>query len=108
MILYFNYYELMLNYRQGDVLLSSSNLPSKAVPESTLIVAEGEATGHHHKLCGSTALIYTVENDRYIVAKEPTILEHQEHKSITIPEGTYKIKIQRELDLMNQVRNVFD
>lgn len=98
----------MSNYRHGDVLLIPTQLPSTAIKTNSHIVAEGEATGHHHILMASTAQIYTTETTRYIVVSEPTILAHQEHKSIELPQGIFEIKIQRELDLLGEIRSVID
>ena len=95
--------------RHGDVLLiPHKSLPADCHKESTKIVAKGEATGHHHSLQGSAA-IYSSNSARYVsVNSSNVILTHQEHKPVQMEEGIYEIKIQRELDLMGQIRKVLD
>ena len=99
----------MKHIRQGDVLLSLIQiLPPTAIPQSSRIVAEGEATGHHHALVNMTAQIYNTTTARYVVVEQPTVLTHQEHKPIELPQGIFEIKIQRELDLLGEIRQVMD
>ena len=37
-----------------------------------------------------------------------SILQHQEHKAITVPKGKYEVVIQREFDLLEGTRQVMD
>jgi hypothetical protein len=96
------------NYRHGDVLLVSASPSELGAPTASKILAKGEATGHHHSFATNTAQIYATDTTRYLVVSEPTTIEHQEHKPITVPTGTYEIRIQRELDLMGEIRQVLD
>ena len=78
--------------RHGDVLL----VPCDKIPESaknlhTLTLALGEVTGHHHTMKGGKAQVYEQSGTKYVDVQEDTELTHQEHKSVPIVAGTYKM-----------------
>lgn len=90
--------------RQGDVLV----LPCEFIPatatqvdpqDGRLIVAYGEATGHHHSFPhrrGATLFRDDASGGRlYVDATKPVALEHQEHHALTITPGKYEVRIQR-------------
>ena len=90
--------------RQGDVLV----IPCKSIPNSAatvdpqngrLIVAYGEATGHHHSfphMRGAVLFRDDASGGRlYVEATDAVALEHQEHSALTIPAGKYEVRIQR-------------
>lgn len=91
--------------RQGDILLvpiEESEIPTDAaaVPSEhgRLILARGEATGHHHSVAEaeSTALLATPNAELWLLIKEgDALLEHQEHAAIPL-RGAYKVVQQRE------------
>jgi len=92
--------------RQGDVLLKPVESPSYPVsPRPTrvkpkngrLILAAGEATGHHHSVVADddTELVRVGEKMLLTLAT-PRTLEHQEHGPIKLPGGTYEVIPQRE------------
>jgi len=94
-------------YRQGDVLLVPINeIPKTAKPANAkhrrLILAEGEATGHHHSILESdNVALLEIPNQKelFLLVKEgDALLEHQEHAKITVSPGTYRVVIQREYD----------
>lgn len=95
-----------LPLRQGDVLLIPvEHIPDKATtikPEDgRLILALGEATGHHHSIAiiDREAELLTVadEVDRYLrVRSHSVLLAHQEHGAIAIPRGKYVVRQQVE------------
>lgn len=91
-------------YAQGDVLIvSCDRIPETAVtvqPENDrLIVARGEATGHHHSFRWQKGAVLFRDDGAggqlYVRADRPIALEHQEHGSITLPVGKYRIMRQR-------------
>lgn len=108
-------------YRQGDVLiqrieeipLRAHQLPEDDAPER-LVLAHGEATGHAHVIHArpSQARLRRKEavTDRWRGTVEPerTFLEvlsptgvalvHDEHSTITLPQGEYEVTRQREYD----------
>lgn len=100
-------------YRQGDILIVKwGSIPVNAKPRNTLVVMHGEATGHSHKLepsAGSEATIYDapIGNDIFLSLSNETPLTHDEHNTINIPEGTYRVIRQREYD-EKEIRYVVD
>jgi hypothetical protein len=99
-------------YRQGDVLLvpmsedeyrkimasvSSRRFgPSEPQNRMNVILAEGEATGHHHVLEGDTAVMDKDGRPWVVAVVQPTVLTHQEHDAIEIPPGHYEVVRQEE------------
>ena len=89
--------------RQGDVLIvPCREIPGTArevAPENgRLIVARGEATGHHHSFPwtrGATLFRDDGGGSQFVSLRHPTPLEHQEHGTITLPAGKYRVLIQR-------------
>lgn len=91
--------------RQGDVLV----VPVAALPKSAqraapeagrLILARGEATGHHHSIAMSDRVAMFREDGSggglfLSVTEAPIALEHQEHSALTIAPGKYAVRIQR-------------
>lgn len=100
-------------YRQGDVFLKPSGIPSQARPGKTdgrrIVLAYGEVTGHAHAIAdiGSVALRETKDGRRFLDVKETTPLTHEEHGAIHIDRGSYEIIIQREYT-PEEIRNVAD
>ena len=91
--------------RQGDVLLLPvSDIPEGAKPVAAetgrLILARGEATGHHHSFALSDRVAMFREDGSggglfLAVTGASVALEHQEHTAITIAPGRYEVRIQR-------------
>ena len=117
-----------MKYQQGDVLLKlvafkESSSRKEVDKKDSLVLAEGEATGHLHQipfdkqLPNCTVLGY---NDKYRwkqenlvdyinVLGDSAVMYHEEHNPLTIPEGFYKVSIVREYDPMSQTtRSVYD
>jgi hypothetical protein len=93
--------ETINQIRQGDVLLIRCTEPltrdlvtgSDGLPLAGLRIA-GERTGHAHELPGE---VYETRAGRRVIAvRKPTILTHQEHKHLLVPEGWWEVRIQRE------------
>lgn len=94
--------------RQGDVLLTRIKaLPEGAQPAAAgtipgrVVLAYGEATGHHHSIAlhgDRVALFRDTAGGAYLVVAEgpPVALEHQEHSTITLPAGVYRMPTQVE------------
>jgi hypothetical protein len=95
-------------YRQGDVLVERvDSIPQDAVLRNTNIVAYGEATGHNHSFGDGRTQV--LEHDGNIFARlvVATPLEHQEHATIVLPPGDYRITLQREYT-PQEIRRVQD
>lgn len=85
--------------RQGDViLLPTEQITGDKLPHLTL--AEGEVTGHRHRISGGKAELYQPNRwTLYLRVLSPTaLLTHEEHKPIAIPQGNWTIRIQREYE----------
>ena len=84
--------------RQGDVIL----LPVQQVDgqkKLDLILAEGEVTGHKHRISEGQAELYEQDGSLYLrVLSETALLTHEEHQAISIPQGNWVVKIQREYE----------
>ena len=86
-------------YRHGDLLIK----PVAALPDGAalqprkgdLILAEGEATGHAHRIASPDVLLWEAEGQRYIEVAEPALLTHEEHHQILLAPGYYEVVRQR-------------
>ncbi len=90
-----------MQYRHGDVMLERvEGLPveRRKLPHTTL--ALGEVTGHSHRLRpGSKAALYlTGRGDGLAldVQADEVELIHEEHATIHLPRGVYRVWRQRE------------
>ena len=99
---------------QGDILVERvANAPIsgrviQSVNDGSAVVAEGEATGHHHRISGSVTLYRDDALAREIPAglyvahvhvKGPAArLEHEDHAPIALEQGTYRVRRQRQLE----------
>lgn len=87
-----------MNFRHGDVILQKVS-EIKGTKLKHLVLAEGEVTGHAHRITEGEAELYEHEGTLYLSVKEGgASLTHEEHKEIKLPEGKYKITIQREYE----------
>lgn len=99
-------------FRQGEVLLiriAKKTLPTGLKAKDN-VLAYGEATGHHHRL-DRNAQVLTDGAVQFVVvdAVEGSVLQHEEHKPVAVPQGAYKVTIQREYDILrDEVRSVQD
>jgi hypothetical protein len=84
--------------RQGDViLLPVQQTEGQKLPHLTL--AEGEVTGHKHRISDGQAELYEKDGTLYLrVLSKTAILTHEEHKPIQVPQGSWMIRIQREYE----------
>lgn len=98
--------------QQGDVLLFKINAIAKNVKKlKHCVVAEGEATGHKHQIeNGNSALFEDDENNMFLnVENETAIMTHEEHASVKIPKGIWKIKKVLEYDhFAEEAKEVID
>ncbi len=99
-------------YRQGDVLLvAADGLPEgaeKLPPEDRIVLAYGEVTGHAHAVASMQAFMFAQGDIRYLQVTEPGAdLVHEEHSTIHLEPGVYRIVHQREY-VPNSSRLVLD
>ena len=102
----------MTLYQQGDVLLLTAEIPSSASISRRLILAEGEVTGHAHRLDEATdGLLYeATDGTLYLrVGAQGATITHEEHRSITVPQGDYRVGRVQEYDhFAEEARSVRD
>jgi hypothetical protein len=85
--------------RQGDVILLPAQLDEESQPLSHLTLAEGEITGHRHRISAGDAELREAEGTLYLtVSSDAATLTHEEHRAIQIPQGTWMIRIQRQYE----------
>jgi hypothetical protein len=126
-------------YQQGDVLLVAVSKPLESNikteckiekggdKEGKVILALGEATGHHHRFelnkldpgvtvstlheryGGYGGSGYRRDASYYLIEGGPATLYHEEHNPLTVPPGLYRRTIIREYDHISQSsREVWD
>lgn len=100
-------------FRQGDVLIERvaaipSNL-AKQKADGRIILAHGEATGHHHSLDMDVADWWKDEKsgDQFLNVKKSAQVVHQEHGPISLTPGKYLVRRQKEYSPA-AIRNVAD
>lgn len=107
--------------RQGDILLTPVPALPYRVNENKnrfrvkrekgqgVIVAAGEATGHHHRVRTKNVVMYRDKDARYLkVPKGGAELTHEEHETLAVPAGVYLIENQREYQPQAAPRRVYD
>ena len=96
-------------YRHGDVLFTRIT----AIPEHVRkdesddakrgVVQHGESTGHAHVIPDMTGVeIFSSWREKFLVAEKEFTIRHEEHKPITMPAGTYSIKVAKEFDYLRK------
>src|SRR5262245_41873292 len=101
-------------YAHGDIVLelvedASPIKPLPADADHVVVLARGELTGHAHAfyrggvtLFRDEALARELPPGLYIghvkISGESADLRHEEHATVTLPVGTYRVRRQREWD----------
>lgn len=86
-------------YRHGDVLIRRiARLPMTAQRQEGTTLAEGELTGHSHRIQQTDAVqLWAQGRDLFLEVKAPSAtLVHEEHRAIELPQGIYHVWKQRE------------
>jgi hypothetical protein len=100
-------------YRQGDVsIIQLTTRPMDAWQEKPdLILAEGEETGHRHRIINGEVQLYMRRTGSlYLcVLSETACVYHEEHEDVILPKGDYEVRHQEEFDwLREETRYVRD
>lgn len=101
-----------MQIRQGDVFLEKiASIPKDAQQvnseDGKLILARGEATGHHHSVAARDAMLFLVGTVMYLRCLKETQLRHQEHEVIPLKPGDYRVTRQVEYH-PKEIRRVED
>ena len=86
-------------WRHGDVLIAQVQaLPAGATRLPHCVLAEGELTGHCHRVEGpGVAELLAAGTERFLrVTAASARVVHEEHRAITLPRGLYRVWQQRE------------
>lgn len=101
-------------YRQGDVLIEQiaqlpQGLKRQKGKNGRIILARGEATGHHHSVDIDQGDWWKSPDDaqQFLSVTEEAEVTHQEHAPILLPPGEYRVRRQREYT-PEAIRNVAD
>lgn len=89
----------MALYRHGDLLVSRVDaLPSSARRLNHLVLAQGELTGHSHRIAErEAAVLFETDQGLFLnVTQSVATLVHQEHGPIELQSGYYQVWRQRE------------
>ena len=103
----------MKQARQGDVLIERiqeipSGVKSEKPIDGRIILAHGEATGHHHSIDADAADWWKTDSgDQFVEVRESAPVVHQEHAPIPLPVGKYRVVRQMEY-APEAIRNVAD
>lgn len=106
-------------YAQGDVILErvddvpipASARPVATDPDGAVVLARGEVTGHRHAFYAAGGEVTMFRDDGlgsgmpaelyvgHVKIEVPTAkLQHEEHGTIELPKGLYRIRRQREFN----------
>jgi hypothetical protein len=88
-------------FRQGDIYIESVRcVPDGAVKRLGTILVEGELTGHSHRIRDlRTANVFEAGDQLYVdVLAERAEVVHEEHGTIALNRGIYRVWRQREYD----------
>ena len=99
-------------YAQGDIIIEkvADAKPSAELnrdPDGSVVLARGEVTGHRHRFTGDSGVLMFRDDalgrdlaELYVghvtVPSAGANLLHEEHSTIALPPGTYRIRRQRE------------
>lgn len=96
----------MKYYQQGDVLLKKTSKPKDIEILETDLLHKGQA--HHHRMRGKFKIGANKNGERFVHSKGAELF-HEEHKTIKIPEGFYKLDLVIEYDhFLEESRVVID
>lgn len=100
----------MKRYRHGDVIIIEvESIPADASKLQGVTLAEGEVTGHSHRITEGMASMFAFDSKTYLeIQSDLAMLSHEEHSALQLPKGNYEVIIQREYDDENEWRNVLD
>ena len=103
-------------FRQGDVFIEAvPSVPQSATkqkPSVKIILAMGEVTKHHHTIEACDPVDWWKQGEgltaeKFVTLHRAASVTHQEHSTIELPAGTYRVIIQREYS-PEAIRNVTD
>lgn len=107
--------DILLKKVENDALVKAIRKDGRNVPRvrgKGLIIALGEATGHHHRVLTKGVRVIERAGKRYLVVPQGTVAEfvHEEHETLLVGAGVHEISNQREYEpsLAAKQRRVYD
>ena len=100
-----------MKYTQGDVFIESIDKIPNGVKKKDNILAYGEITGHRHRFESKAIQVFVDEDKQQFIEvsnNEEGLLVHEEHDTVHLPKGKYKVRLQREYDVIEGTRAVTD
>lgn len=86
-----------MQLRQGDVYLKLvKSLPKGLTKKKDNILVYGETSGHAHRLNTTVLSVFEGDDGMFVELDKPTDLVHEEHNTINVKPGVYKVVRQRE------------
>ena len=88
-------------FRQGDIYIESVRcVPAGAIKRQNNVLVDGELTGHRHRVRDfRTANVYESGDQLYVdVLTDRAEIVHEEHGTIELNRGVYRVWRQREYD----------
>jgi len=96
----------MIFYQQGDVILKECAKPKDITILKTDLLHKGQ--NHHHRLNGKFRIGVSSDGTKYVHSKG-SILTHEEHLDINLPEAFYEFSVVMEYDhWLEESRQVID
>lgn len=83
--------------RHGDVVIVRDDGAKGDGKKLGAVLAEGEATGHAHRIAKGKADVQAVANSvaqRLVNVAQAAVVDHEEHTAQKLPKGTYRSGIQ--------------
>jgi hypothetical protein len=97
-------------WRHGDVFVAAiAEIPADASRQPNCILAHGEMTGHTHRIEKfGDAQMFERDGQLYLQVLAPSAnLVHEEHATISLPQGNYRVWQQREYT-PTEIRTIAD
>ena len=84
--------------RHGDVqIIKVKELPKETKRLDRKELAYGEVTGHAHRVKDLVGDLFETKNgELYLKVDKASHVSHEEHKTLTVEPGIYKINIKRQ------------
>lgn len=84
-----------MTIRHGDVLIEKVETMPEGKKLDRKFLFEGEVTGHAHRI-DVGEIFETRDGELYLKVDKLTQVTHEEHKTVTIPKGIYRVRQKRQ------------
>jgi hypothetical protein len=81
--------------RHGDVLIEKVGELPKSKKLDRQFLFTGEVTGHAHRI-DMGEIFETRDGELYLRVEKLTRVTHEEHKTVTLPKGIYRVQQKRQ------------